>query len=235
MAKSEYEKKQGKEMSSLKRKKIKINNDGLTLIELIVTFALLGLFMVAASKVISDTVSIYYRAKGVQSGMQVSSIINTKISGEIESALKEGSVADDSNISICISEDGHKIELNDNSGCHIYITNKVDDGESEGYMLIYYYPIAEEDEETGEIAVDEGSKWTFDKKAYMGYDIKELKFEKLSELSDTTDEDYGKYNGNMIRMTLTIHSDRYGDYTTVTYIECYNFKDESDWNRIKVK
>ncbi len=222
-------------MSSLKRKKIKINNDGLTLIELIVTFALLGLFMVAASKVISDTVSIYYKAKGVSSGMNVSSIINTKISGEIESALKEGSVADDSNISICISEDGHKIELNDNSGGHIYITNNVSEGESEGYMLIYYYPTVEIDEETGEEIPGEGSNWTFDKKSYMGYKIKELKFEKLSEITDTSDSDYNKYPGNIIRMTLTINSPKYGDYTTTTYIECYNFRDAADYDRIVVK
>ncbi len=219
-------------MSSLKRKKFKINNEGLTLIELIVTFALLGLFIVAATKVISDTVSIYYKAKGVQTGMQVSSVINTKISGEIESALREGSVADDSNISIYISEDGHKIELNNNSGCHIYITNNVEDGESEGYMLIYYYPSVEYDEETGEEIQGEGSNWTFDKKSYMGYKIKELKFEKLSDLSDTSDPDYNKYPGNIIRMTLTIDSPKYGDFTTKTYIECYNFRDAADYSRI---
>lgn len=213
--------------------KRKINNAGMTLVELIVTFALLGLFMVAATKVISDTVSVYYSAKSIQTGMQVSSIINTKITGEIEGALVEGSVNDDSNVSIFISEDGHKIELNDNAGSHIYITNEKPDGQDEGYMLIYYFPIAEQDEETGTVTLGTGSKWTFDSKTYMGYKIKELKFEKLSELSDASDSDFENYNGNIIRMTLTINSERYGDYTTVTYIECYNFRDASDWARIK--
>lgn len=221
-------------MSSVHKKKL-IKNDGFTLIELIVTFALLGLFMVAASKVISDTVNIYYKAKSIQTGMQVSSIINTKITGEIEGALVAGSVEGDQNASICISCDGSKIELNDNGESHIYITVEKDDDTGKSYMLIYYYPMANEDEESGEITVDKGSKWTFDKKTYMGYDIKELKFEKLSELEDTSDPDYDKYNGNIIRMTLTIHSEKYGDYTTVTYIECYNFRDAAAWNRIKVK
>lgn len=213
--------------------KRKINNAGMTLVELIVTFALLGLFMVAATKVISDTVSVYYSAKSIQTGMQVSSIINTKITGEIEGALVEGSVNDDNNVSIYISEDGHKIELNDNAGSHIYITNEKPDGQDKGYMLIYYFPIAEHDEETGAVTLGTGSNWTFDSKTYMGYKIKELKFEKLSELSDAFDPDHENYNGNIIRMTLTINSERYGDYTTVTYIECYNFRDASDWARIK--
>ena len=127
------------------------------------------------------------------------------------------------------------IEFSNNNGSHIYITTEKESETNKSYMLIYYYPLAEEDEETGEVSVDDGSKWTFDKKTYMGYDIKELKFEKLSELSDTTDPDYGKYNGNIIRMTLTIHSERYGDYTTTNYIECYNFRDAAAWSRIKVK
>lgn len=220
-------------MSSMHKRKKIFNNDGLTLIELIVTFALLGLFMVAASKVISDTVNVYYNAKSIQTGMQVSSIINTKISGEIEGALVGGVIEGDANASIRISDDGSKIELNDNAGSHIYITTEKDSESNKSYMLIYYYPIANEDEETGEVTVDKGSKWTFDKKSYMGYEIKDLKFEKLSKLDDTEDSDYGKYNGNIIRMTLTIHSEKYGDYTTVTYIECYNFRDAAAWERIK--
>ena len=66
----------------------------------------------------------------------------------------------------------------------------------------------------------------------MGYIIKELKFEKLSDLSDTSDPDYNKYPGNIIRMTLTIDSPKYGDFTTKTYIECYNFRDAADYSRI---
>lgn len=206
------------------------NNSGMTLIELIVTFALLGLFMVAAGKVIADTVNVYYQAKSIQTGMQVSSIISTKITGEIEGALDDGSL--EGSRSIRILEDGNKIELCDNAGSHIYITNEVKTDEDSGYMLIYYYPIAEEGED---ISKAEGSNWTFDKKTYMGYKIKELKFVKLSEITDSSDEDYNKYSGNVIRMTLTITSERYGDYTTTTYIECYNFRDLASHDKISVE
>ena len=207
----------------------KLNNKGMTLIELIVTFALLGLFMVAAGKVIADTVRVYYQAKSIQTGIQVSTIISTKIAGEIEGALVEGSVNDDSNKSIYISDDGNRIELNDNAGSHIYITNNIESGEDNGYLLIYYYPIVEEGENPDKAV---GSNWTFDKKAYMGYKIKELKFVKLEDITDVSDKDYNKYPGNIIRMTLTITSERYGDYTTSTYIECYNFRDIASHSRI---
>ncbi|MBR1816890.1 MAG: hypothetical protein IJ763_09345 [Lachnospiraceae bacterium] len=120
----------------------------------------------------------------------------------------------------------------DNAGSHIYITNEVKTDEDSGYMLIYYYPIAEEGED---ISKAEGSNWTFDKKTYMGYKIKELKFVKLSEITDSSDEDYNKYSGNVIRMTLTITSERYGDYTTTTYIECYNFRDLASHDKISVE
>ncbi|MBQ9608259.1 MAG: prepilin-type N-terminal cleavage/methylation domain-containing protein [Lachnospiraceae bacterium] len=209
--------------------KRKLNNKGMTLVELIVTFALLGLFMVAAGKVIADTVNLYYKAKSIQTGMQVSSILSTKISGEIEGALTDGTLDSSSDAVIIISEDGNKIELIDNAANHIYITNNVESGDDAGYLLIYYFPIVD-DEDNPSTASD--SKWTFDKKAYMGYKIKELKFKKLENLTDTSDEDYGKYAGNIIRMTLTLTSERYGDYTTTTYIECYNFVDLSDTIRI---
>ena len=75
-------------MKKLKQlfRKFHNKNQGLTLVEMIVTFMLIGLFMIAASKVIANTVSVYYTAKGTANGMQVSSIIASKIRGEIEGA-----------------------------------------------------------------------------------------------------------------------------------------------------
>ena len=70
-------------MKKLKQlfRKFHNKNQGLTLVEMIVTFMLIGLFMIAASKVIANTVSVYYTAKGTANGMQVSSIIASKIRG----------------------------------------------------------------------------------------------------------------------------------------------------------
>lgn len=45
-------------------------NGGFTLVEMIATFMLIGLFMIAASKVIANTMSVYYEAKGTANGMR---------------------------------------------------------------------------------------------------------------------------------------------------------------------
>ena len=50
--------------------------------------------------------------------------------------------------------------------------------------------------------------WVFDQKAYMGYSIKELKFTQPK----------GDYADNIIYMSLTLHSSRYGDFTYTEYI-----------------
>ena len=61
--------------------------------------------------------------------------------------------------------------------------------------------------------------WRFDKDAYMGYTVKELRFE------DPGDD----YPDNVLRMTLVLHNGRYGDYTTSYYIKCVN-ADSIDFN-----
>lgn len=192
-------------MKRIKKHLQKLNNRGFTLVEMIVSFMLIGLFMVAASKVIGNTAMVYYEAKGITDGMQVSSIISSKIRGEIEAA---------SEYTIQLSQDDtlgggngtagyNKIDFVNASGSHIYIG--VDD---KGYMFIYYYPVLTE---SGEM---KDTSWTFDKKAYMGYTIKELKFSQPK----------GDYDNNIIYMTLTLTSPKYGDYTVSEYIQCYNFK-----------
>ena len=51
------------------RKQRQLNKDtGFTLVELIVCFALLGIFMVCAMLIISSVMGIYYHAKGVDTG-----------------------------------------------------------------------------------------------------------------------------------------------------------------------
>ena len=60
----------------------RIKNRGTTLVEMITTFALISLFMVAATKVISNVVSVYYSAKSISTTLQVSDIIATKIKGD---------------------------------------------------------------------------------------------------------------------------------------------------------
>ena len=218
-------------MKKLKQlfRKFHNKNQGLTLVEMIVTFMLIGLFMIAASKVIANTVSVYYEAKGTANGMQVSSIIASKIRGEIEGARNATITTEVKNEDgttnevtlpyvMQLSTDAalggqnettgyNKIEFTDAQGSHVYIgVNK------EGYLVVHYYPVVIASGEVKE------TDWVFDKKAYMGYSIKELKFTQPK----------GDYAANIIYMSLTLHSSRYGDFTYTEYIQCYNLDAQSD-------
>lgn len=218
-------------MKKLKQlfRKFHNKNQGLTLVEMIVTFMLIGLFMIAASKVIANTVSVYYEAKGTANGMQVSSIIASKIRGEIEGARNATITTEVKNedgttnevtlpyvmqLSMDAALGGqnettgyNKIEFTDAQGSHVYIgVNK------EGYLVVHYYPVVIASGEVKE------TDWVFDKKAYMGYSIKELKFTQPK----------GDYAANIIYMSLTLHSSRYGDFTYTEYIQCYNLDAQSD-------
>ncbi|MDY3728180.1 MAG: prepilin-type N-terminal cleavage/methylation domain-containing protein [Wujia sp.] len=198
-------------------------NQGLTLVEMIVTFMLIGLFMIAASKVIANTMSVYYEAKGTANGMQVSSIIAAKIQSEIEGAKPEqiirevtnadGTVSDQTeDYVIQLSSDStlgggnetggyNKIEFTDAKGSHVYIGVNTD-----GYLVVHYFM------DSADGTPEDKTDWMFDKKSYMGYTIKELKFRQPK----------GDYAENIIYMSLTLHSPRYGDFTYTEYIQCYN-------------
>lgn len=198
-----------KKIAASVRKRIKkLNHAGVTLTELIVTFALLGIFLVAATGVISYVIGIYYTASGNSYGMQVSTMISNKIVGQIEgaSAVMEPVVSGGA-----IGAEIDSISLVDKTGSRITISASPQtyaDGTSEGmYINIHYDAVTDESTLKYE-AVD----WRFDAKAYMGYIIKGLKFEYPG-----TD-----YPQNVLKMTLVLHSDRYGDYTSTYYIKCVN-------------
>lgn len=198
-------------------------NGGFTLVEMIATFMLIGLFMIAASKVIANTMSVYYEAKGTANGMQVSSIIAAKIQSEIEGAKPEqiirevtnadGTVSDQTEEYVMQlspdpalgggSETGgcNKIEFTDAKGSHVYIGVNTD-----GYLVVHYFM------DSADGTPEDKTDWMFDKKSYMGYTIKELKFRQPK----------GDYAENIIYMSLTLHSPRYGDFTYTEYIQCYN-------------
>lgn len=203
----------------------RIKNRGTTLVELITTFALISLFMVAATKIISNVVTIYYSAKSIASTIQVSDIIATKIEGEIEGAMTTNLVRKTEDgteevlpyaVLICkdsAGNDNGRIEFYNHTGTRVYIEAK------DGYFVMHYYAV--NDAAGGhEIAAED---WRFDEKAYMGYQIEQLRFEQV----------LGEYNPNIIKMTCTLCSPRYGDYTNTEYIECYNFKD-ADMSKIVV-
>lgn len=177
----------------------------MTLTEMIVTFVLIALFMVAATRIISYVIGIYYAASGNTYGLQVSNMISNKVVGQIEGASPAAEPA--------VTSDGSGIDelkFIDATGSNITITaspQMLPDG-SEGsvYLSIHYDAVTD-----GSIKYD-AVDWRFDPKAYMGYVVKNLRFESPGS----------GYPDNVMKMILVLHSEKYGDYETTYYIKCVN-------------
>ena len=61
-------------------------NAGTTLVEMIVCFALLAIFVTAAASIIASTTNLYYQVKGETYSGQVSDILTEKIASTVEGA-----------------------------------------------------------------------------------------------------------------------------------------------------
>ncbi len=206
-----------------RRNAIQPDNRGMTLVELIISFMLLSMFMVVATMVISATMNIYYQARSVSYGIQVSDIIHSKIASELSGAINGDITSDDfvdssgqkANGAMLIAE--NRIEFTDGTGSHVNLGLVEINGKQ--YFAVHYYEVPSAD---GTGIVYEAVDWTFDKAAYMGYFVKELKFSRPM----------GDYDYNVIKVELTITHPEYGDYTTTEYVECYNFDDTVAPNRV---
>lgn len=211
----------------------KLNNAGMTLVEMLVTFILLGIFMVAATRVISYTIGIYYTARGTSYGYEVSNMLTNKIVGQLENAstgnsfiIKNAAGEDEPNSLPIIKqgtadENGNRLDqlkFVDGTGSVVTIsTNSVPgmDGATNHYLVIHYDETASHKEQNRPEGSDPGYAavdWMFDTNAYMGYSVKNLAFTPAG--SD--------YSDNVVRMDLTLHSPKYGDFTSYYYIKCFN-------------
>lgn len=192
----------------------KFNNKGVTMAEMLVTFILLGIFMVAATRVISYTVGIYYAAKGNTNGYQVSSMLYDKLSGEIENAVSlKGEIP-------TVSANGTiNLQNKDNNRINIGLTDE-EDTNGKKYLRITYAPTTYQGAKYNEV------DWLYDPKVYLGYYIEELSFEdpnkdsEGNEIKDSNGELY--YDPNIIRMKLVVNSPRYGEFQSTYYLKCYN-------------
>ena len=70
-------------MKKLLKKVHKKNNSGTTLVEIIVSFALMGIFMAAAATIIGMITSLFWDVKGETYARQVGDIVAEKIASEI--------------------------------------------------------------------------------------------------------------------------------------------------------
>lgn len=209
------------------------NKRGVTLIELIVTFALISLFTVLSCQLLSTAFGVFYRIQYLNYGMQVSDTLMDKIGGEIEGALVgvtrpgiDNEPDADGEHTLIIR--GDSIDFYEKTGSHIKIRSGVPDYKDEyvdknfNQLVIHYYGVTSVKEGTEVKVIYDAVDWTFDKKMYLGYQIKELKFTQPK----------GDYEDNIIKVELEISHSKYGEYKSTRYVECYNFQTEDDFKKI---
>ena len=174
------------------------DKSGMTLVELMVTFLLLGILMAAAIATLSPAMNVMARISNMSRAQGVADILMEKVCGEVGSST--GQVQIDS---------GHeKISYTDKKGRSVIMYAKETDGEK---RLVLHYQASSIAE--GGAAATKGVDWTFSKKMYMNQEIKELKFER-------------KEDTNLVKITLTVRNVKTGQtYRRTKIVECYKLDD----------
>lgn len=223
----------------------KLDNRGFTLVEMTTTFVLLGIFLVAVTRLVSYTVTLYHETQGASLGMQVTDTMAARIQGLLEDStalVTTDYYNDEENIPAeektalttngfvdgGFNPEGDKhIMFRDSNEVIVDIRKEPADEDTPGYLLIKYEETLSEDPESGEITGYKAHDWKFDDKAYMGYEVKSVKFAVASKDPDRKAD----YPDNVIHMTITLSSLKYGDYTSDYYFKASkvseNFMEES--------
>lgn len=182
-------------------------NAGMTLVELIVVFALVGIFMVAATFMLTASLRMFERMQATSQAVTVSDLILDKISGEIAAAENEKGgyyfwlekETDASWTAFC-NRSGSPISM--------FAEN--------GELILKYYEMASQSQKTNLNEID----WRFDKNVYMNYKISHLGFS-FPDFSN---------HPTVVKIDLTLTNQRTGyEYQTTRYAENYNFDFDSDY------
>ena len=181
------------------------SNYGMTLVEMIVTFALLAIFLASTAAILATISNMYFHIKGESTSKQISNIILQKISSEITRSSELEFENDDS------------IILNNRTNTKIQIFS-----ESKKLKIRYFSVINDG------VKKDE-TIWELDDKVYNGYKIENLKFIKANTLSTYSNDDlkeYGlyefkdkNYDENILIVLLKISSDKYGTYNYNKFVK----------------
>ena len=110
-------------------KKLSADRRGVTLIEMVVSFALLGIFLVVCAQVLTSGLSLYQYVKARSYGKQVADTLMEKITGELEGAQTATEISfvpgtegeGDGSSTLSLAKDGTYIILYDRTGSRIRI------------------------------------------------------------------------------------------------------------------
>lgn len=222
----------------------KLNNDGMTLVELIVSFALVGILLVVAAELISTSTNAYYEARGQSDCFQLTQTLFAEIRGSIEDAgpsemyyaetidgktqLKK--CYDGGNpVYFAVSNDGHAAEFTTGDGEHIAL--KLIDGDIVEFHYPRYKQTTAGDGVTPLVTkLSDASAVKYDSKYLgLGFKVEDLKFSVLTP----DDTDSTGPGCPTIKVELIINCDRYGIFKDLKYIELYRFYEKNLWSTVK--
>lgn len=137
---------------------LQVNNKGMTLAEMIITFALMGIFLAAVAAVISSSVIVHSEMTGTMYAQSVGEILLDKAGGELAGAKVKG---EKSIVIETVYEDGEAISegvaFYDKDGKHTVLCAK-----------------------DGLLVMEGETNFAMDEKAYMGYRITDLQINRLN-------------------------------------------------------
>lgn len=140
-------------------RKQKSDNRGMTLAELIVTFALMGIFLAAVAVVISSSVLIHSELTGTMYAQSVSETLLDKIAGELAAAQPTGTKA---------MVVGRALKEGEDIGAGVSFFDR--EGRKAGFFV-----------EDGLLVMQSDENWKMDENAYMGYRITEMQINRLNK------------------------------------------------------
>ena len=185
------------------------NNDGFSLVELIISFALLSIFMTAACTLLTNYMKLYTQINTMALGENVADTVMNTI---------EDCISDSSSVKI-FNNEHHDDEGVNNAGDMIVYTTP-----NGNKVTIYAFDpnvSSEEDDGILRLSYDDtvqgkfnssAEKWSLGKEAYMKYRIKSIDFEAETGIGD-----------NIVSVELKIQNTQTGSITErKKLIECYN-------------
>ena len=221
------------------------NSRGMTLVEMIVCFALLGIFLIAACAFISTITNIFYQVKGETYSRQVSDIILGKIESELDGAEYDAGVANPKfgteEVTVgagTVNVD--YIELFDKTDTHVAISHDP----KKKALKIHYYPIEYVDPAKASLNRVE-TDWYFDESVYNGFKIEDMKMIRGDQLYTLLAEgdsspyqlskygidnvSAGEYPENVVVVLLHLNHYTYGDYYTYRFVRMHNLPETGAW------
>lgn len=225
---------------------IKSSRSGSTLIEMVVSFTLLAIFLSTATVIISNVTNLYYHVRGESYARQVGDIVTQKIVSEISGARYSATnnnynpvIYTESELSVGDGEKvvGNSIAFYDGTDTRVrifasgYASGK--DPNDDGIFQIFYYPIKDETDSTNDRV---GTYWGFDKKIYNGYKITRMNFaqantslnEQLAAEYNIADVHKEQYPSNVMAVYMTLKSEKYGEYNICRFVKMYDYPEDVD-------